>query len=617
MGKQRSNSTKNPFNLQVICDKIEKVKINKIILMGKKANVKKGSKEINKPQSKPHPKREIKKELLKIKEHLKLKVNKQAIFGGALVLIMLSLLVAVGVLLFSKAFKPESIAKILPEKNVIAILEINSNFEHNQIIKAMDLLKNYPEYSKENLLKLVETKFNVSYENDLKKWMGRSMGTAFLTSDKEAGGINQFYFAEISGKENIKKFLSKEPKINYGGYEIYAMKQPLYAVSIDDYLIVSQKEEAIYELIDSLQGTRLYYGDKYRRIDDNMPINKTAFLYIDFEKINNGFIKNFPVLSEKGLSIESLTPFFKIFKAEGFSLIALNDNFVIQSFLSLNPENLEDSQYILFKEKYNAGLTKYVATDALAFWGGKNLEYQLKRMVEVVSGGNEDAMIFINAFIQNYSQKYFGSDISFNEDILPLLENEFALGVESIDGKNIYKVLLQLADTENDELMLQDIAKRFAENGGIFDPKIIERKLPDGTVTKEIVAVPESIEKIDSTYKDVIIHGLKIGEREWGIYYAIIGDIAVIATNIDGVKSSIDTDKGDKNSLKDTAIFDYQIAPILESSDEITYFNFKKLFPLLLDENSLNQYLKPIESFSSGKNYFNDGIVTINYLHID
>jgi hypothetical protein len=238
-------------------------------------------------------------------------------------------------------------------------------------------------------------------------------------------------------------------------------------------------------------------------------------------------------------------------------------------------------------------------------------------MVEVVSGGNEDAMIFINAFIQNYSQKYFGSDISFNEDILPLLENEFALGVESIDGKNIYKVLLQLADTENDELMLQDIAKRFAENGGIFDPKIIERKLPDGTVTKEIVAVPESIEKIDSTYKDVIIHGLKIGEREWGIYYAIIGDIAVIATNIDGVKSSIDTDKGDKNSLKDTAIFDYQIAPILESSDEITYFNFKKLFPLLLDENSLNQYLKPIESFSSGKNYFNDGIVTINYLHID
>jgi hypothetical protein len=583
--------------------------------MGQKSNSKKNSKKKIQLQ----PKKETKKEHLKLKEHLvHKKVNKQAIFGGVLVLIMVTLLITIGYLLFNKAFKPQSVAKILPEKNVIALIDINSNFEHSQIIKSMDLLKNYPEYSKESLLKFVETQFGVSYEKDLKSWIGRSIGIVFWASDEE-GGMSKLYFAEVASQVNAKLMLGKEKNINYDGYTIYKMNDRTYAVFMDEYVFIAHEEGSIKELINSGKagGELLYSADKYRRIDDNMPINKAAFLYVNFEKINNGFIKNFPILSEQGLSIESLSPFLEVFKAEGFSLIALDDNFVIQSFLSLDPERLEGSQYITFKEKYNAKLADYVATDTMAFWGGVNLEYQLKRLVEVFSGGNEDAVAFINALIQNYVKKYFGSDMDFSRDVLPLLGKEFALAVEQIDGKNVYKVLLELENPEEDESMLKNIAEKFVKNGGAFDPKIVEHTLSDGTVSREIIAVAEVVEQSDSAYKDVTIHEIKIGQKEWGIYYVIIGDVAVIATHIDGVKNSIDIEKGGKSSLKSTAIFDYQIAPIIDNSDEITYFNFKKLLPLLLKENSLNKYLKPIESFSSGKNYFNDGVVTINYLHID
>ncbi|MFA7685363.1 MAG: DUF3352 domain-containing protein [Candidatus Gracilibacteria bacterium] len=564
-------------------------------------------------------KKENKKSISKVKEQPKRRVSKQAIFGGVLVLIMVSLLVMVGFLLFNKAFKPASIAKIIPGENVIAVLEINSNFEHSQIIKGTELLKSHEEYSKENLLKYVENQFQISYTTDLKPWLGRSMGVVFLSSKKEEGSINKLYFAEIASQENARKFFSQGNKLSYEGHEVYALKAALYAVIIDDYVFVSSEEKDVYELVDAQKnrGNSLYASEKYRKIDDNLPINKVAFVYLDFEKINNGFIKNFPILSEKGLSIESFAPFFKIFKAEGFALIAMDNNFVIQSFLSLDAEKLENSQYITFKEKYHANLMNSVSTDTLAFWGGVNLEYQLKRMVEVFSGGNEDAMSFINALVQNYVQKYFGQDINFRQDILPLLTGEYALAVEEIDKNNIYKVLLELANPEIDSANLQKIAEKFIQSGGIFNPSIVEHTLPDGTVSKEIIAVPEEVQKIDSTYKNIVIHGLKIGEREWGIYYAIVGNVAVIATHIDGVKSTIDIANGEKNSLESTAVFDYQIAPILENSDEVTYFNLRKLYPLLLDENSLNEYLKPIDSFSSGKNYFNDGIVTINYLHID
>lgn len=583
--------------------------------MGKKSNSKKKNKNIAQLQTK----KETRKETPKIKEHTKRRVDKRTIFGGVLVLIMLSLLVTVGYLLFNKAFKPQPVAKILSERNVIALLEINSNFDHNQVIKAMDLLKNHPEYSKENLLKFVEDRFNVNYEKDMEPWLGREIGVAFLATNKENGGMNKIYFAEIGNPENARNYFEKGDKLNYEGYQVYKLKNPAYTVFIGDYVFISDDEKTIYELLDSQKNgdKKLYSADKYRRIDNNLPINKVAFFYLDFEKINNGFIKNFPILNKNGLSIESFSQFFKIFRAEGFAIVALDDNFVIQSFLSLDPENLEDSEYIAIREKYYAKLTDYIATDTLALYGGVNLEYQLKRMVEVLSGGNEDAITFINALIQNYAQKYFGADINFGQDILPLLEKEFAVAVEQIDGKNIYKVLIELENPDSDKVMLKNIAEKFAKNGGIFEPKIVEHKLADGTISKEIVAVPETIEKVDSVYRDIPVYGLKIGQREWGIYYAVINDVAVMATHIDGVKNSIDIFEGDKDSLKSTAIFGHQIAPILKNSDEITYFNFKKLFPLLMNENSINKYLKPIESFTSGKSYFNDGIVTINYLHID
>jgi hypothetical protein len=352
--------------------------------MGKKSNAKKLSREVPVIQTKKDSKKALKamKAFSKVKEHAKKYVNKQTIFGGVLTLIMLTLLISVGFLLFNKAFKPQPIAKILPSDRVIAALEINTNFEHSQVIKTMDLLKRYPEYSKTTLLKYIETKFGVNYDQDLKPWLGRSIGMAFMDSQKEKGSVYELYFAEINNEQKALQFFNKNKKVNYGGHDVYTIKPTAYVTFINNYVFISPGEDGIYELIDAENDGKptLYDSDKYRRIDDNLPVNKVAFLYIDFEKINNGFIKYFPAISEQNMSIEVLAQFFKIFKSEGFALIALDNNFVVQSFLSLDANKMKNSEFITFKEKYKARLTDFVATDTLAFWGGKNLEYQMKRI---------------------------------------------------------------------------------------------------------------------------------------------------------------------------------------------------------------------------------------------
>src|SRR3989338_8734967 len=107
-------------------------------------------------------KKDSSKKFQKVKKIVK-EINRKALFGGVLTIIMLVILVSVGYLLFQKAFRAQPIAKLLPEDDVILVLEINTNFDHNQLLKTFGLLKNNPQYSKEKLIEKIENQFIVDY----------------------------------------------------------------------------------------------------------------------------------------------------------------------------------------------------------------------------------------------------------------------------------------------------------------------------------------------------------------------------------------------------------------------------------------------------------------------
>ncbi|MDA1060492.1 MAG: DUF3352 domain-containing protein [bacterium] len=568
-------------------------------------------------KDKKKTKAESEKKSKKKKKKLKLKLNRKKIFGSVLTVILLAILVSVGYLLFQKAFRAQPIAKILPADRTIALAEVNTNFEHNQSLKTFHLLKNYPQFSREELIEKIATKLTLNYEQDIKPWVGRSVGIAILNPKDPEEKIQTLYFIEVLNQKNARKFIDKRKpsKSDHEKQITYMLEGPLYLVFIEDYMVLSESEMAIYELLDDRASLNLYSDAKYRKIDNNLPLNKVAFFYTDFDKMTDSLFQNFPILSENGLSMSLVEPILNLFDAEGISLIAMNENFAIQSFLSLDQEVVEKIDYLNYQERYTANLTNFIAKDNLAFWGGENMEYQLKRIIELLAGGEEGALEVFDALLQNYTQKYFGSDMDFEKDILPLFSNEFAFNIEKFEEENVYKLLLELDSPQEDVINLHEIANSFAKVGAIFEPKIVEHILEDGTVTKEIVAVPEEVAKGESNYKGITISELKMGKQGWGIYYALIDNVAVIATHIEGVKSSIDTAKGDLISFNSTELFTKHVEPLLRSSDEISYFNIEALIPMFFDEE-VPEALGIVGSLSSGRNYFNDGIVTINYLHI-
>jgi hypothetical protein len=595
--------------------------------MGKKSNAKKKRRELEreeqlqkfqKSQKSQKKKKKKSSKASRIKKAIpKLRVTKKQLLGGILALIMLTILITVGYLLFQKAFQPSPIAKLLPEENTIAIIEINSNFDHNQLTKTFKLLEDHSSYSKEKLIKYIENKFLINYEEEIEPWLGRVIGCAVIKSPTREDTIDIIYFAEVFSQTSAMQYIKKQgSETNYLDQTIYIASNGKSKTLIGDYLFFANNSDAIKELIDfnNSSSTTLYDSSSYRRIDDNMPLSKTAFFYVNFNQITDNFFYEFPIFTEKGLSIEMVKPLLNLFESEGLSLIALDDKFALQSFLSLNREALKDNEYLSQKQKYKADLTKYIPSDAVAFWGGENLEYQIKRLLEALSEDSETITVF-NIILQNYTQKYFGPEVDFNRDILPLFENEFAIALEQIHDQNVYKLIIELQDPSADAVRIHEIADNFAEMGAVFEPKIVEHILEDGTVTKEIVAVPEEIIEKEITYNDFTIYELKMGEQNFVIAYAIIDNTGIIATSSEGIKSAIDAKNEEIESLKSSETFETLIKPILSYSDEVSYFNMDRLSPIMFGETP-PPFIEIISSISSGKNYFNDGITSINYLRI-
>ncbi len=544
---------------------------------------------------KPQPTAQ-KKSIIKEKFH----ANKKKIFGGVLAMIMSLALLWVGVLLFNTALRPEPVAGFLPADRTIAVLTLNNNPVHNQYLNVKSILEKYPEYS-------VGAFIENNFPAQLKSSLGREVGFVLLHSKDDIDNIEKIYFAEISDTAGL----------NYKPEKLYN-NNDFYQTLIGDMIFFGKDRAAIDNLIvfNKSDDEALSSTQGYKSVDGNVPFANAAFLYLNFDQINDNFLKQFSFFTQKGISLEGITPLIKLFRAEGFALIALEDDLKVESFLALDREKISGSKYINFKSAYHANLANYVSENALAFWGGENLENQLKRMIEVISGGDQAAVLIFDNFLDNQSKQYFGPNVDLQKDLLALLQNEFAFAIEHDDGKAFYKVLIELNDPKNDALKIQEIANNFVQVGGFFEPKIVEHTLQDGTKSREIIANPEEIVKNESEYMGRTIYELKIGNQGWGIYYTLIGDVAILANHIDGVKSSIDIEAAQAKSLRSSKYFVYNLDPVLKNSDEISFFNFSGLMPILFKDQSYPKIFNIIDSLSSGRNYSVSGIGSIDYLHI-
>ncbi len=563
--------------------------------------------------------KKVKQKVLKVSSSLpEMKVTRKGFLAFLLVIIIIGILATIGYFIFQSAFRAKAVAKFLPAQNTVALLEVNTNFDHSQAIKAYKLLEKNPNYSKAALIKKAEEFLGLNYQKDIHPWLGRVAGAAIINA-REDENINIVYFAEHKNEGLVESTLKrlKAKENSYDKSKTYLLNEKFYLTILDDYVFLSNSEQSIYELIDAQNSdiAKLNNLDSYRKTENNLPLNKTAFFYMNFDQVKSGFFEYFSFLSKSGYSLENLSPFLRLFDSEGIALVAMENNFSLQSFLSLDRIVTENIEYPEVQGKYRAMLTDYVPSDVEIFWGTQNLDAELGRSLEILAAGDDNTIKIFDNVLESYASKYFGSDVGFKKDILPLFEDEFAITVRQKDKKNIYQLLVKLTSPQKDGVKIYEIANNFTTIGALFEPKVVEHKLPDGSVGKEIIAVPEEIIKAQHPYKGFTIDELKMNKQGWGIYYSVFDDLAVVSNDLSSIQEAIDLSKKKTGSLKQSDVFTNRMDPIIKTSDEIIYMNLDNIL-LNLGGDKFPELFQLFRSISSGRNYFNDGIVTISYLYL-
>ncbi|HPU94997.1 MAG TPA: hypothetical protein PK398_02370, partial [Candidatus Gracilibacteria bacterium] len=127
---------------------------------------------------------ENKSEQITQEEKPKLNIQPHKIFGWLLALIMLSVLITIGGMLFTTAFKAVSIAKYLPSDQTAAFVELNINKEHTQFTRTEKLLGK-TEYSFEKIKVNIADKLNINLNKIELIWVGRSLGIAEIVTQNE------------------------------------------------------------------------------------------------------------------------------------------------------------------------------------------------------------------------------------------------------------------------------------------------------------------------------------------------------------------------------------------------------------------------------------------------
>lgn len=599
--------------------------------MGRKSSAKKKRKIPQQKHEQKHE-RKIEKKIAQIITKPETPVSKpktpihpQKIFGSLLALIMATLLIVVGVNLFEKNFRPTPIAEIVPADKTSAILEINTYADHTQITKAARILDS-TDYSQQKIKDMINEKLKIAVEFDIAPWLGRQVGAAEIEVDPKKD-LSTVFFLETTDQAKALEFLTKTAKDNLtdlkeakeGNREIYswvlrdagadrAKDQPIFAVFMNEYLIISLDQDAIKLLVNSGDSAKVSKTDEYGEIESKMPFNKIGFLFVNYDVAYDKLLQKYNSISGLPLYTLARSPFKKLTKREGAALIAKENNFEIESFILFKDTYLKGTDALSNTKKYNANLLELLPDDVSFLWGGEEVKSQIGRMVSLLSEGSSDTNTMFEGVIKNYIEKYFGTNISLEEDIYPLLENEFLIAMTKQGNKDIYTFLVELGDPLDGALAIQKIAENFASVGAVFEPRVQETTLPDGTKAKEIVATPQDLIKSESAYKDVVVYEMATKDQSWGLFYAIYDEEVIISTNKEALIKSLKLALGEgTNSIKNSIKFQSIIQPVLAISDSAIYVDVKSLFP----------ETKLIKEIGMAQNYYANGFLADYILHVE
>lgn len=559
-------------------------------------------------------------------------VDRHKLKAAALLIVAACAVVFIGVLLFQKIFRPEYLAEILPADTTVGFVEINIDPNSRQVQQFYKTMENYPVYQKAQLIGLLNVILPAPYEQEIAPWVGRKVGLALIKSINPDGKLNPILLIEAKdSKAAIAFFKSKMVaktgdellQENVNGYNVYHYKngQDLSFTFFNRYLVVATSYQFLKDFVLEKSKSNLALSSEvnFRKVANNLPVSGLAFGYVNVPKLFEVLIKNPVFISRKNQEFIMLQPFLKIFSAEGISVFAENKEFHVQVFSAINKAELNGNAYLTYSDRYDGKLLQLANENPILMVGGHDLHKELGRMEDLFKVGTKANSVIIDGALEYQKEKYFGKDISLEEDIYPLLKSEYLLTVNKNFEEPEYNLFFELNDKNTDLLRVEKIVNAFVKMSAVFEPKIQDVTLPDGTKGQEIIASPEQITRSDSVYNGLNISTIAIGNKGFAIHYTAINNDLAASTNLDSLKQAIDRSQGqNKSNLKNSELYKNSIKSISRSADQVSHLNLAAVFAAFDWNNNqmFNSYLAPFGTISAAKNFFDDGIADLYLVKI-
>ncbi len=560
--------------------------------------------------------------------------QKQKIKGGILMMIGAFTLLFIGYFLFSKFFRPQNLAEILPAEKTLALLEVNIDPADTKSQQFKMLFEKYPAYSAENFVKLFSLISPFNYEKEIKPWLGRRMGIALIALGNTERALTRFYFVETMDKTLTEKaFMTSQNKYfsqvdssyKYQDFTLYQYENKLNpsfrfnATFVNNYLVLAENGELLKGFIDTYKSTKLSDDPTYKTVANNLPQSGLAFGYTHLQKLLNELERDPVFFAEKGQDIAALKPFLNLFSAQGVSIMAEKELLVAQTFTSIDKEIISGGSFLNFNEKYQGKLLNLINEDPVMVLGGHDLTKEHNRLQDIFKAGTQTSSVIFDGVLEAKKELYFGKDVDLKKDLYPLLEGEYAVSIENNFENPVITLFLELSDGSKDAARLEKAMNEFIKTNGIFSPKLSDVTLPDGTKGREVIANPEIIKRQDENHNGTAITTLVLGESGWSIHYALLGDVVVFSSSKENLTKIIDRHDGKiATNLTTTKDFASDIRPILKTADQMYTLKIGALSSILgFDQNTeLSPFLLPFSSFTVTKNFFDDGISEIYLIEV-
>jgi len=531
----------------------------------------------------------------------------------------------------SRVFRPIDFAEMLPKDSTIALMQINVNSGHEQVRRFYNSLNKYEAFHPNSIENILNETFDIDYDIEVKPWLNRQVGFAIIKNPQSEGEYDMLYFVETRDIAATKEFMksrgleSQEDYLldeEYKGEKIYhhALSQSFNFAFLNNYLVLAENLDAVKQVINSMKSSelKLVEDPDYQKVSQNLPITTLTFAYLDVSKLVQYLKQNEEFMSEKGRELLAFEPFLKIYNAYGFTGMIENNNLAMQSFTAVDKAYLDGQDLLNFDSKFKAEFLTMLPSDVKAYAGGLNLTKQFHRYSEIFGVGGEVSYLIFEGALRALKSEYFGDEIDLEEDLFPLLQKEYLLAVTGDEQDQATTIILGLKDPVRDKDKINNIAESFIRKSALLAPKVVEVELEDGTKAEEIVTSEVTIEKTEEEYHGYSINSLDVGSPGWGVYYILLDDKLVITTKLETMKQIIDLFIDSSGNFRSTDVFRDNVSPVMRTSDEILFFDVAYLLKNFVGElpEGFEPYSEPFSHISIGKNYFKDGISTINFIKI-